>query len=129
MDIPSLYFAEWDIPLRGYGYLQFKGKKDMMGSLELRYPFIESLKFGFPFPEFHYVMGVLFADAGGAWTGGDWRDQMGMGLGWGLRMNLGAFILRWSEAWPMWVPGGAPGNVQPTHLSSPTQYWSLGADF
>ena len=129
MDIPSLYFAEWDIPLRGYGYLQFKGKKDMMGSLELRYPFIESLKFGFPFPEFHYIMGVLFADAGGAWTGGDWRDQMGLGLGWGLRMNLGAFILRWSEAWPMWVPGGAPENVQPTHLSSPTQYWSLGADF
>ncbi len=129
MDIPGLYFAEWDLPLRGYNYLQFKGKKDVIGSAEFRYPFIERLKFGFPFPEFRYIMGVIFTDWGGAWSGGNWKDQIGMGAGWGLRMNLGAFILRWSEAWPLWTPAGAADNVQPTHFQHPIQYWSLGADF
>lgn len=129
MDLPDLYFAEWDLPLRGYGYLQFKGHKDLLGSLEFRYPFIEQLRFGFPFPEFRYVMGTLFVDAGGAWTSGKWRDQMGGGAGWGLRMNLGGLVLRWSQAWPLWIPAGGPGNVQIDRGWGSIQYWSLGADF
>jgi outer membrane protein assembly factor BamA len=129
MDLPDLYFAEWDLPLRGYGYLQFKGHKDLLGSLELRYPFIEHLRFGFPFPEFRYVMGTLFLDAGGAWTSGNWRDQMGAGTGWGLRLNLGGLILRWTQAWPLWAPAGGPGNLQPAPSEGSVQYWSLGADF
>lgn len=129
MDLPDLYFAEWDLPLRGYGYLQFKGHKDLLGSLELRYPFIESLRFGFPFPEFRYVMGTLFVDAGGAWTSGNWRAQMGGGAGWGLRMNLGGLVLRWSQAWPLWLPGNVPGNPQPQGRGGSIEYWSLGADF
>ena len=129
VDLPDLYFSEWDLPLRGYGYLEFKGTKDLLGSLELRYPFIESLRFGFPFPEFRYVMGVIFADAGGAWTAGRWQDQMGMGMGWGLRMNLGGLILRWSQAWPLWDPAGGPGNTPPESPTHSIQYWSLGADF
>ncbi len=55
--------------------------------------------------------------------------QGGIGMGWGVRMNLGAFILKWSKAWPLTQPSGAPGNVQPKNFVDGVHYWSLGADF
>jgi hypothetical protein len=66
-------------------------------------------------------MGNVFADYGGAWSSGDAFDEMGLGLGWGMRMNLGIFVLKYTEAWAI--------NGVGTHRNPPREYWSLGAEF
>jgi len=48
-------------------------------------------------------------------------DNQGMGIGYGLRVNLGIFVLRWTKAWPIDGIG--------SHKKSQTTYWSLGAEF
>ncbi|MCB9497239.1 MAG: PD40 domain-containing protein [Fibrobacteria bacterium] len=125
----DIYFSELDLPLRGYRYLQFRGTNEALANAEFRFPFVEEIRFGFPFPSLRYLMGAIFLDVGGAWTSGDWRDQIGFGSGYGLRMNLGAIILRWSVAWPLTQPGGHEGNLQPSNPDGAFHYWSLGAEF
>jgi len=125
----DIYFAELDLPLRGYRYLQFRGTNQAIANVEFRFPFVEEIRFGFPFPSLRYLMGATFLDWGGAWTSGDWRDQIGLGMGYGLRMNLGAFILRWSVGWPLTQPTGYSGNPQPLNPDGAFHYWSLGAEF
>jgi hypothetical protein len=49
------------------------------------------------------------------------EDQQGMGMGYGMRINLGIFVLRWTRAWAIEGVG--------THKKSKTDYWSLGAEF
>lgn len=127
--VGDIYFAELDVPLRGYRYLQFRGTNQAVANMEFRFPFVEEVRFGFPFPSIRYLMGALFADWGGAWTSGDWRDQVGFGMGYGLRMNLGAFVLRWSVAWPLTQPGGHSSNPQPSNPDGAFHYWCLGAEF
>ena len=48
-------------------------------------------------------------------------DNQGLALGWGWRLNLGIFVLRWTRAWP-WDGIGAAKKQR-------TDYWSLGAEF
>lgn len=127
--IDQIYFSEMDVPLRGYRYDQFRGDKEMVANLEFRFPFVEEVRFGVLLPPLRYLMGSVFLDAGTAWTSGEVVDQGGIGFGWGLRMNLGAFILRWSQAWALTNPSGGPGNTQPAPVGGSTQYWSMGADF
>jgi len=127
--IDQIYFTEMDVPLRGYRYDQFRGDKEMVANLEFRFPFVEEVRFGVLLPPLRYLMGSIFLDAGTAWTSGEVVDQGGIGFGWGLRMNLGVFILRWSQAWALTDPAGGPGNPQPAPVGGSTQYWSLGADF
>jgi Tol biopolymer transport system component len=127
--LADVYFSELELPLRGYRYLQFRGTNQAIANVEFRFPFVEEVRFGFPFPSLRYLMGAVFLDGGGAWTSGDWKDQVGLGLGYGLRMNLGAFVLRWSVAWPLLEPAGYEGNVQPRNPEGAFQYWSLGAEF
>jgi Tol biopolymer transport system component len=127
--VGDIYFAELDVPLRGYRYLQFRGTNQAVANMEFRFPFVEEIRFGFPFPSIRYLMGAFFADWGGAWTSGDWRDQVGFGMGYGLRMNLGAFVLRWSVAWPLTQPGGHSSNPQPSNPDGAFHYWCLGAEF
>lgn len=127
--IGDIYFAELDVPLRGYRYLQFRGTNQAIANMEFRFPFVEEIRFGFPFPSIRYLMGAFFADWGGAWTSGDWRDQVGLGMGYGLRMNLGVFVLRWSVAWPLTEPAGHSNNPQPPNPDGAFHYWSLGAEF
>ncbi len=128
-DISSMYFSELDLPLRGYRYYQFRGDKEFVVNAEFRFPFVEELRFGIFLPTIRYLMGAVFVDAGSAWTHDRVEDQCGIGAGYGLRMNLGAFILKWSKAWPLTQPTGAPGNLQPKNFVDGIQYWSLGADF
>lgn len=128
-DVSSMYFSELDLPLRGYRYYQFRGTKEIVANAEFRFPFVEELRFGIFLPTIRYLMGAVFVDAGTAWTSHRMEDQGGIGMGWGVRMNLGAFILKWSKAWPLTQPSGAPGNVQPKNFVDGVHYWSLGADF
>jgi len=127
--LADVYFSELELPLRGYRYLQFRGTNQAIANVEFRFPFVDEVRFGFPFPSLRYLMGTAFLDGGGAWTSGDWRDQVGLGLGYGFRMNLGAFILRWSIAWPLTSPAGNSSNPQPANPDGSFQYWSLGAEF
>lgn len=127
--LDRIYFAETDVPLRGYRYAQFRGNKMVSGNVEFRFPFVEEIRFGVLLPPIRYLMGSIFVDAGGAWTSDRVVDQAGIGGGWGLRLNLGAFVLRWSQAWPFTEPAGAEGNLQPRNFDGSIQYWSLGADF
>ncbi|MBK9576503.1 MAG: PD40 domain-containing protein [Fibrobacteres bacterium] len=127
--LDRIYFAETDVPLRGYRYAQFRGDKMVSGNIEFRFPFVEEIRFGVLLPPVRYLMGSIFVDAGGAWTSDRLVDQGGIGGGWGLRLNLGAFVLRWSQAWPFTEPAGAEGNRQPRNFDGSVQYWSLGADF
>lgn len=128
-DVSTMYFTDLDLPLRGYRYYQFRGDKEVVGNLEFRFPFVEELRFGIFLPTIRYLMGAVFVDAGTAWTSHQVVDQGGVGMGYGVRMNLGAFVLKWSKAWPLTQPMGAPGNVQPKNFVGGVQYWSLGADF
>ncbi|HNY29625.1 MAG TPA: BamA/TamA family outer membrane protein [Fibrobacteria bacterium] len=128
-ELDRIYFTETDVPLRGYRYAQFRGNKLLAGNVEFRFPFVEEIRFGVLLPPVRYLMGSLFLDAGGAWTSHSLVDQAGIGGGWGLRLNLGVFVLRWSQAWPFTEPAGVEGNRQPKNFDGSIQYWSLGGDF
>jgi Tol biopolymer transport system component len=129
IDVSAMYFSELDLPLRGYRYYQFRGDKEILGNIEFRFPFVEELRFGIFLPTIRYLMGAVFVDAGTAWTSHRVVDQGGVGMGYGVRMNLGAFVLKWSKAWPLTQPAGAEGNPQPRNFVGGVHYWSLGAEF
>ena len=76
------------------------------------------------------VQGATFFDFGATWDGSDFKfatSQGGFrlqdaraGFGWGLRANLGFFLLRYDMAW---------ATDLNTISDSPTNYFSFGADF
>jgi outer membrane protein assembly factor BamA len=116
------YFGAFDFPLRGYDYFEFTGTRKLLGNIEFRYPFIQEFTVVWPIPfSIRYVMGNVFLDYGGAWSRGNAFDQMGMGMGWGMRMNLGVFVLKYTLGWPI----DGFGN----HRNPSREYWSLGAEF
>ncbi|MFC1584873.1 BamA/TamA family outer membrane protein [Fibrobacterota bacterium] len=123
IDIEGLFFSEFSLPLRGFDYFEFTGNRKVLSNLEFRFPFIRELTFSWPIPlSIRQVAGVIFADYGAAWTlGREFYDSQGLGMGWGMRINLGVFVLRWTRAYP--VEG--IGNRK----KSKTDYWSLGAEF
>jgi outer membrane protein assembly factor BamA len=82
----------------------------VLGSVELRYPFIERLKLGFPLPlELGGIRGVAFADAGFVtrdslriWDGTSNRlDDLKVGVGLGLRVQISYFALKFDWAKPL----------------------------
>jgi outer membrane protein assembly factor BamA len=100
-------------------------------NLELRYPLFAFLQAG-PLPiGLQSLGGVMFFDAGTAWShdrqlklfthtdGGLATQDLLMGMGTGARIYFLAFLLRFDVAWA-W-------NVQ--HFSPPKYYFSLGLDF
>jgi Tol biopolymer transport system component len=120
--LQELYFSQFDFPLRGFDYYEFKGTRKFVTNIEFRYPFIREFSIVWPIPlALRYIMGNVFADYGGAWSDGNAFDQMGLGLGWGMRMNLGIFVLKYTEAWAIDGVG--------SHRNPPREYWSLGAEF
>ncbi len=97
--------------VRGYNWYEFvdnPGPLLSIASLELRYPFIERLKLGFPLPiEIGGIRGVAFADAGlvvndsvHVWQGGRLKD-LKVGLGFGLRVQISYFALKLDWAKPV----------------------------
>jgi Tol biopolymer transport system component len=121
-NLAQFYFSDLDFPLRGYDVFDFRGTRKFVTNAEFRFPFIQELTFGWPVPfSITDVMGNLFADYGGAWSSGDPFKQMGLGLGYGWRLNLGIFVLKYSRAWPVAGPVGARAGAR--------SYWSLGSEF
>ncbi len=130
--INNLYFGNIVTPLRGYKYFDISGTKFFLTNIELRYPLVEHLIMKFPLPlTLHYINGALFYDMGAAWDenekfkvgtskDGTKLKDVKAGFGFGARVNLGFFVLRYDVGWATdfdWV------SAKPQH------YVSLGAEF
>lgn len=121
-NLAQFYFSDLDFPLRGYDAFDFRGTRKFVANGEFRFPFVRELSFAWPVPlSITHVMGNLFADYGGAWSAGNPFERLGLGLGYGLRLNLGIFVLKYSRAWAV----AGPSDVH----SGPRTYWSLGSEF
>ncbi len=122
-NLEERFYSSFATPLRGYRFFEFKGNRKVLSNLEFRFPFIKEFSIVWPLPiALRYVTGVLFTDYGAAWTNGsEFKDEQGLSFGYGLRANLGIFILRWSRG----IPYSGVGN----HKKVTSDYWSLGAEF
>ncbi|MBN1996231.1 PD40 domain-containing protein [candidate division KSB1 bacterium] len=132
--IEEIYFASWEMPLRGAGYYTLEGTRFLMSNVEFRFPLLRRLTMGFPLPiDLYDVGGVLFSDMGFAWDEGDdvkpfAKSPNGLirtkdafaSIGFGARIFLGYFLIRLDLAWET--------DFYRT-TSSPQILWSLGADF
>jgi Tol biopolymer transport system component len=130
--VEDIYFANRITPLRGYNYNELQGSKFGLLNLEFRYPFIDYLIVHWPLRfGISQVNGALFFDMGSAWDtmrsfkGGSTKDgahleDLKTGFGFGMRANLGIFVLRFDTAW----------KTDFNEVSAkPKTYYSLGAEF
>jgi Tol biopolymer transport system component len=129
----AFYFSSIETPLRGYPYYDKLGTRFALANVEFRFPFVHYLILGFPLPMgFQDIRGAVFMDVGSAWnddkafkpfesnpSGGFRLKDLAAGYGFGVRMNLGYFILRYDLAW-------GTNFASTTH---PINYFSLGAEF
>jgi WD40 repeat protein len=118
----GIYFLEYapgQLVVRGYQPAEFYqdyGPAAATFSLELRYPFIDRLKLAFPLPiEFGGIRGVAFLDGATVapwgtgrtyhlWDGGQGRfDDLKLGAGFGARVSLSYFLLKFDFAYPLSV--------------------------
>ena len=104
------------------------GRNKFMVSAELRYPFIDNLQMSFPFPMYLYqIRGSAFIDTGSIWdeneelklTDNDRLKDLKLSVGFGPRLNLGYFVLKFDVAW----------NTDLENFSKPAYYISLTPDF
>ncbi|MFC1683220.1 BamA/TamA family outer membrane protein [Candidatus Zixiibacteriota bacterium] len=130
--VEDIYFANRITPLRGYDYNEVQGTKFGLVNLEFRYPFVDYLLVNWPLRfGISRVNGALFMDMGSAWDnnrtfkggtteGGARLKDLKTGFGFGMRANLGIFVLRFDAAW----------NTDFAEVSpKPKTYYSLGAEF
>jgi outer membrane protein assembly factor BamA len=118
-------YSELVTPLRGWNYFDVTGDRMLLMNSEWRFPFIREVSTVWPLPmQMRYINGAFFIDGGYAWTR---EDQDGFlpippkligGYGFGMRANLGIFVLRYDRGWPIGRGKGGPIN-----------YFSLGAEF
>jgi outer membrane protein assembly factor BamA len=89
----------------------------------------------FPLPlAIRYVNGAVFADIGSAWDRDRQVDGLPLprnvygGVGFGCRINLGMFLLRYDRGWPLDMGElfRPDGDITP---GAPINYFSLGAEF
>ena len=129
----DLYFSDYVMPVRGAPYFGLMGNHFSAFNAEFRFPFIEYLSMKWPISlVLGNVRGLVFSDWVRTWAGNQvdtddlfstlYRDQNNTywGTGFGMRMNLGIFILRYDLAFDMSY-SDRWDNRQ--HL------WSLGLDF
>jgi len=130
-NIEEIYFSGFATPLRGADYYEDYGNRFLLLNNEFRFPLIRQVLFGWPLPfYFSNIRGAVFLDAGAAWSDDFYRfieetpdgnsefDDFHMGYGWGFRVNLGIFLLKWDMAW----------KNELNDVSSPRYYVSIGAD-
>jgi hypothetical protein len=145
--IEEIYFSSFEMPLRGLGYYADEGNRFFMSNIEFRFPFVRYLQTGFPPMLFSNIGGAVFMDTGVAWDddqklklfsrspskdedvvtlfkdspNGLVRTQHFLAtIGYGVRINLGIFLMRIDFAWPT----DFYSTSKDMHV-----LWSLGADF
>lgn len=126
-NIDQTTYSSFVTPLRGFSYIGLSGSRVALLNSEFRFPFIREISVVWPLPmQIRYISGAFFTDIGNAWDGGERHnniplpDKLYGGIGFGLRANLGIFILRYDRGWP---------TDFRTWLHAPTNYFSLGAEF
>ena len=131
LDLDDIYFSNFVTPLRGFDYYEQVGSKFFISNIELRFPFINYFLMVWPLPiSFSNLRGSIFVDIGSAWDGsfnfftktpnGSLKlDDVLMSFGWGTRVNLGIFLLKYDIAW----------RTDLTGTSKPQHLFSIGADF
>jgi Tol biopolymer transport system component len=114
--------------IRGFDDEDLRGKKKFVFCNELRFPFIDNLKISFPFPLYLYnIRGSAFIDVGSVWEENKELElfdnqkmkDLIMGLGFGARINLGYFVLKFDIAW----------STDLEDASKPSYYLILSPDF
>jgi Tol biopolymer transport system component len=127
-NVKYAFFTDMVVPFRGWRYFDLSGTRVAVLNSEFRFPFIREFSTVFPLPlAIRYVNGAIFADLGNAWDRKDQRDGLPLpgklygGIGFGMRMDLGIFLLRYDRGWPMDVGARSYGR--------PTNYFSLGTEF
>ena len=131
--ISDYFLANLLTPLRGADLYEMVGNRAFLFNAEFRFPLIQYFVMRFPLPiAFQNIRGVFFWDAGSAWQQGEsWkfvdtnadnkryvRDVIN-GFGYGVRVNLGFFLLRFDAAW----------RTDFDKISAPRYYFSIGGDF
>ena len=130
--LKNLYFADVVTPLRGVPYYELSGDRYGLFNAEFRFPMIDYFAMRFPIPlVISRIQGSIFTDVGAAWYGDNFKggvselntsrlNDIKVGFGTGMRMNLGFLLLRYDIAWS-------------TDLNSvsdrASHYFSFGADF
>ncbi len=132
-DIDDIYFSSFEMPMRGGLYYERVGNRFFLTNVEFRFPLIRYFLMGWPLPiGLQNVRGALFVDTGSAWNYSDFKafdktdagwpklNDIFMGYGVGMRLNMGFFILRFDAAWSTdWVDSSA----------KPVYYFSIGPEF
>ncbi|MGY6559930.1 MAG: translocation and assembly module lipoprotein TamL [Nitritalea sp.] len=92
------------------GFFDQAGDIRLEGNIEYRFPLVS------------YLKGALFLDAGNVWLVNDnealpggqftsnWAEELGVGAGIGLRVDIDFFVLRFDFATPLRKPWLAPDN-------------------
>jgi Tol biopolymer transport system component len=119
--------------LRGLEYGELWGNKLVLMNLEFRYPLIRALAMGWPLPiTFREIGGVFFLDIGGAWRSNDdfhpfssdatflKLDDLIASYGFGARINLGWFVLRYDLA---------QKTDFTRNIGSARSYFTIGAEY
>ena len=130
------YFSSFETPLRGSLYYEHIGTRFALVNLEFRFPLIRYLILGWPLPlGFQNIRGVVFMDVGSAWYGNEPfkpasfksqgliklnREQASAGFGFGARLNMGFFLIKYDLAWKT---DFAVTERKPVH------YFTVGAEF
>jgi len=126
-NINNFFYSQIVVPFRGWSYLDLIGTNYAVFNTEFRFPFIKEFSIAWPLQmALRYINGAVFADIGNAWNKEDEFKNIPLpkkiygGVGYGLRANLGIFVVRYDYAWKTdWN----------TFLNSPISYISLGAEF
>jgi outer membrane protein assembly factor BamA len=121
------FYSDFVTPFRGWNYVDLSGTRVAVLNSEFRFPFIRDITLVWPLPlQIQYINGALFTDIGNAWEAGDRNGRLPLpdvlygGFGFGLRANLGIFVVRFDRGWPTdWN----------SFVGSPVNYFSLGAEF
>ena len=117
-DLEDVFFSEFVMPVRGRRYMEQVGSNVALANFEFRFPFL--LAMGVPDKFMLSNLGShLFLDVGTAWDNGDEFEETIAGFGWGMKINLGYFLLRVDSAW----------DINDVGYSKPQYYFSLGIDW
>lgn len=129
---PQLFRFGGAFTYRGVDYGDLVGTRVLLGNLEFRFPLIEQLRLGWPLAiNLGGINGVLFTDAATAWNeghepqffssaGGLRTRDLHLAFGFGARVNLGYFILRYDYAREHQLEGG---------VGKPRHFVTFGAEF
>lgn len=110
-------------------YFDQSGNVRLEGNIEYRFPIISFLK------------GAVFADAGNVWTtrenptlpggkfGKDFLNELGVGAGVGLRVDIQNFVIRFDVAAPMRVPYLPEGERWTFAFDEPVLNFAVGYPF